>query len=145
MQKSHSKNHFKQLKTVVLTLAIFIASIAGLNLANLGFNAQPVSAANPLCSQPGVSDEVLRANGCKTDAPALDKVVVNIVNAIVGVLGLVAVVFIIVGGVNYMTSGGDSGKLQKAKSTILYAVIGLVIAVLAFAIVNFVIGTILEQ
>ena len=76
--------------------------------------------------------------GSKDD---LDKGVQNIVNAIIGILGVVAVVVIIYGGVQYMTSSGDSGKVKKAKDTILYGVIGLVICALAFAITNFVIGS----
>ena len=44
-----------------------------------------------------------------------------------------------------MTSAGDPGKTKKAKDTILYAVIGLIICVLAFAIVNFVIGGIINS
>ena len=70
--------------------------------------------------------------------------VINIINAIIGVLGLICVVVIIIGGVGYMTSSGDSGKVKKAKDTILYGIIGLVICVLAFAIVNFVISNILN-
>lgn len=69
----------------------------------------------------------------------------NIINAVIGILGLVCVVVIIIGGVNYMTSSGDAGKVKKAKDTILYGIIGLVICVLAFAIVNFVLGSILGQ
>ena len=74
----------------------------------------------------------------------LNNAVVGIINGVVGVLGLVAVVIIIIGGVNYMTSSGDAGKVKKAKDTILYGVIGLVICVLAFAIVNFVIANIIK-
>ena len=69
--------------------------------------------------------------------------VVTIVNAVVGALAIVAVIVIIIGGVNYMTSAGDAGKVKKAKDTILYGVIGLVVCVLAFAIVNFVVMNIL--
>lgn len=75
----------------------------------------------------------------------LTKSVTSIINAVIAVLGIVCVVVIIIGGINYMTSSGDSGKVKKAKDTILYGVIGLVICVLAFAIVNFVIGNILNQ
>ena len=70
--------------------------------------------------------------------------ITGIINAIIGALGIVCVVVIIIGGVNYMTSSGDAGKVKKAKDTILYGMIGLVICVLAFAIVNFVIGTVLK-
>lgn len=75
----------------------------------------------------------------------LESDVTGIISAVIAVLGLVAVVVIIVGGIQYMTSSGDSGKVKKAKDTILYGVIGLVICVLAFAIVNFVIGNLLSQ
>ena len=68
--------------------------------------------------------------------------VYNVINAIIGVLGLVAVVVIIFGGVQYMTSAGDSGKVKKAKDTILYGVIGLIICIVAAAIVNFVVRNI---
>lgn len=70
----------------------------------------------------------------------LDTTIINIINAVIGVLGLIAVVVVIIGGVQYMTSSGDAGKVKKAKDTILYGIIGLVICVLAFAIVNFVIA-----
>ena len=67
----------------------------------------------------------------------------NIINAIIAVLGVVAVVIIIIGGIQYMTSSGDAPKVKKAKDTILYGVIGLIICALAFAIVNFVIFNLL--
>ncbi len=70
--------------------------------------------------------------------------VTAIINAVIGVLGLVCVVVMIIGGVNYMTSSGDAGKVKKAKDTILYGLIGLVVCVLAFALVNFVIVNILS-
>ena len=71
--------------------------------------------------------------------------ITGILNAIVGILGLVCVVVMIIGGVNYMTSSGDAGKVKKAKDTILYGLIGLVVCALAFALVNFVITGILQQ
>ena len=70
--------------------------------------------------------------------------VVVILNAVIGVLSFVCVVVIIIGGVTYMTSSGDTSKVKKAKDTILYGIIGLVICVLAFAIVNFVITNIIK-
>ena len=70
----------------------------------------------------------------------LQPAITAIINGVISVLGIAAVVIIIAGGVQYMTSSGDSGKVKKAKDTILYGVIGLVICVLAFAITNFIIG-----
>jgi len=68
------------------------------------------------------------------------QIIMNIISWVLGILSLVAVIVIIYGGVRYMTSAGDSGKVKDAKNTILYGIIGLVIALLAFAIVSFVIG-----
>ena len=69
----------------------------------------------------------------------LSKNITNIINAVIGILGLVCVVVMIIGGVNYMTSAGDANKVKKGKDTILYGLIGLVVCVLAFALVNWVI------
>ena len=56
------------------------------------------------------------------------------------IVGIIAVIMLIIGGIKYVVSGGDSKKVTDAKNTVLYAIIGLVIAFLAFAIVNFVIS-----
>jgi len=52
--------------------------------------------------------------------------------------GVLAVIMVIIGGLNYVTSSGDSGKTAKAKNTILYAVIGIVVIIFAFAITTFI-------
>lgn len=75
--------------------------------------------------------------GDNGDVAAVTKTVVN---TLLFIVGLVSVIMIIVGGLRYTTSGGDSSAVSSAKNTILYAVIGLVVAFLAFAIVNFVVG-----
>ena len=55
---------------------------------------------------------------------------------------MLAVVMIIIGGINYALSQGDPGKVKKAKDTILYGIVGLVVSLLAFAIVQFVLQAI---
>ena len=64
----------------------------------------------------------------------------NVANAAFMLAGIVAVVFIIIGGISYSISAGDSGKISKEKDTILYAVIGLIVVLVSFIIVQFVIG-----
>jgi hypothetical protein len=54
--------------------------------------------------------------------------------------GVIAVIVIIVAGIMYATSGGDSGNVTKAKNMILYSVIGLIVILIAFVITQFVIG-----
>lgn len=128
-----------KLKLTKIIFAI-IASVLSLNLLGL----TPVSATGDVCSS-SASAEVKKAAGCSGNSNALPKAIQSILNAVILVAGLVSVTFIIIGGVHYMTSSGDAAKVKKARDTILYAVIGLIICALAFAIVNFVIGDILKQ
>ena len=81
---------------------------------------------------------VSNPDGCK--GSDMNEMIRTVINAIVFIVGMIAVVMIILGGVNYATSQGDPGKVKKGKDTILYGIIGLVISILAFAIVNFVLG-----
>jgi multisubunit Na+/H+ antiporter MnhB subunit len=53
---------------------------------------------------------------------------------------MIAVIMIVIGGIRYTTSNGDSSQVKSAKDTIMYAVIGLVVAILAYAIVNFILS-----
>jgi Type IV secretion system pilin len=64
----------------------------------------------------------------------------TIVNILLFIIGAISVVMLIIGGIRYTVSGGDSSAVTGAKNTILYAIIGLVVAFLAFAIVNWVLG-----
>lgn len=63
-----------------------------------------------------------------------------VTNLLLGLAGSIAVIFIIVGGIQYAISAGNDTKIEAAKNTILNSVIGLVITVLAFSIVNFVLS-----
>jgi ABC-type Fe3+ transport system permease subunit len=62
-----------------------------------------------------------------------------VVNVLLFLLGAIAVIMIVVGGLRYVLSSGDSNQLTAAKNTILYAVVGLIVALLSYAIVNWVI------
>ncbi len=79
------------------------------------------------------------------DSSAFTGNVVGIINAIISVLGIVAVIVVIIGGIRYMTSAGDAGKVKTAKDTILYGLIGLAVVALSFAIVNFVIVNVINR
>lgn len=93
-----------------------------------------------------LSPELSKAFGCEpAQANQLPTTIAGIVQGVIGVCGIVAVVFMIIGGVDIMTSSGDANKVKKGKDTIIYAAIGIVICALAFAAVNWVVGSILEQ
>ena len=69
-----------------------------------------------------------------------DTVLQNGLNMAYLIAGIIAVIVVIVGGIMYATSAGNSGNVTKAKNLILYAVVGIVVILTAFAITNFVIG-----
>lgn len=62
----------------------------------------------------------------------------TITNVLLFVIGAISVIMIIIGGLRYVISGGDSSNVTAAKNTILYAVVGLIVALFAYAIINFV-------
>ena len=105
---------------------------------------QQAFADDSICDNPNITDEIKAASGCPTSTGTAEvsSVIGNIIKAVVGILGIVAVVLIVIGGIQYMTSSGDSAKTKKAKDTILYALIGLAICALAFAITQWAIDAI---
>lgn len=72
-------------------------------------------------------------------AGAFTKTIEGVINVLLFIIGAAAVIMIIIGGIRYVVSGGDQGAVTGAKNTILYAVVGLVVAIMAYAIVNFVV------
>lgn len=66
----------------------------------------------------------------------------RITNTVLYAVGIISVIMLIYGGLRYVISGGDSKKVTDAKNTIMYAIIGLIISILAYAIVNFVINAV---
>ncbi len=74
------------------------------------------------------------------NGPTVSELIVNVVSILSFVSGVASVIAIIVGGIMYTVSGGNESRTKTAKDAILYAVIGLVISLSAYAIANFVIG-----
>lgn len=93
-----------------------------------------------------IGDQALNCDPL-TGASCVDggDMVTNLVQWIVGMGGVVAAIFIVVGAFGYITSNGDPGKLQKAKTTILYALIGLVIVALAEVLTAFISNLVRES
>ena len=65
----------------------------------------------------------------------------NIANALIMVVGAVSVLMVIVGALKFVVSMGHPKRVENARNTILYAIVGVIVAMCSYAIVNFVIGT----
>ena len=77
---------------------------------------------------------------CAAKGDSAANIMKNVINTLLVVLGMIAVLMIVIGGIRYTTSAGDSSATKAAKDTVLYSVVGLVIAIMSFAIVNFVVS-----
>lgn len=86
--------------------------------------------------------EAARGEGMPSQLVGKEGVFTQITNTVLYAVGIISVIMLIYGGLRYVVSGGDSKKVTDAKNTILYAIIGLIISILAFAIVNFVINAV---
>jgi hypothetical protein len=106
----------------ILGVCTFYGGMAHADLGCSGVNCAKIGANNVSNNQVG----------------NLQGTINSIINVVIYVIGFVAVAMVIVGGVQYSTSTGDATKVKNAKNTIMYGIIGLIIAILAFAIVNFV-------
>lgn len=69
----------------------------------------------------------------------VNSAITTVVNVLLFIIGAISVIMIILGGIRYVLSNGDSSQIKAAKDTILYAVIGLIVSLLAYVIVGFVI------
>ena len=70
----------------------------------------------------------------------LGSVIEAIINVLSIIVGFISVIMIIIGGLRYMTSAGDASGTTSARNTIIYAIVGLVIVIMAQVIVNFVLN-----
>lgn len=128
-------------------LALSLAAVA-LTVFGLGGVAMmsPAYAATVYCpnGQAAPSGDLSQCEGIQggNNENSLMSTLSVIINVILGVVGFIAVVMIIIGGISFVTSQGDTSKVAKARNTILYGVVGLVVAILAFAIVNFVLSNV---
>lgn len=122
----------------MLSLAVLAAVPA---LVSSPAYAQNTDLQNKICD--GASTLKIGGSGTCTSntSDATDKVnnmITTVVNIFSAIVGIIAVIMIVYGGLRYITSGGESGKVTSAKNTIIYAIIGLIVVALAQFIVKFV-------
>ena len=79
-----------------------------------------------------------RGNDQQGDLFAENGLFRTITNILLFLVGAIAVIMLIIGGIRYVVSGGDQSAVTSAKNTILYAIVGIIVALLAYGIVNFV-------
>lgn len=80
-----------------------------------------------------------KGNGQQNNLDGDTGVFKTVTNVMLYIIGAISVIMLIIGGIRYVVSGGESSAVTGAKNTILYAIIGIIVAIVAYAVVNFVI------
>lgn len=112
--------------------------VAGVFLSPQLVLAEPINPAD------SIKQGVNGAGGTSAGGNALNRGIKTVVNILLFIIGAIAVIMVVIGGLRYTLSGGDASAVSAAKNTILYAIVGLVVAILAYAIVNFVVDAFIK-
>lgn len=118
----------QRISTLIIAVSLMVIALVALTPPSPA-HAIGDAAKSSACSSIG---------GCAGGEKKINKVIKFVINGFSVVVGIIAVIMVIVGGLKFITSGGDSNKVSSARSSILYAVIGLIVVALAQVIVRFV-------
>ncbi len=130
----------KNMKKILLVVVMAL----GMMMPIVGLLSQNVIAVSSICEDNTIDEDLKEAAGCKTSA-TITTTAVGIIDAVVAVIGIVTVGVMVYGGFMYVTSQGDSAKVRKGQQILIYGAVGLVVCILAFAIVNFVGGAFVNE
>lgn len=128
-------------KIIALLVAPLMVAALGVSLVSA-----PVEAAAGSCDTAGKGGikgglKCVESKDTPNDLFGSSGIFKTIVDILLFIIGAIAVIMLIIGGVRYTTSNGDQKAVESAKNTIMYAIIGIIVAILAYAIVGFVVNS----
>jgi len=132
----------KKITTLLASLALIIGIAAPFAMAT----AVGASNESALCEGSGgtwtANKDLPNGGSCSTgNGRTVAGTLQQVTDVLIFLIGAIAVIMIIVGGIRYATSSGDQASLTSAKNTVLYAIIGLIVAFMAYALVRFIFAT----
>lgn len=123
------------MKKSIISIAIMICAVFGTSVLS--------TASLPGSASAQVSDGINTATTSEMKGKSIDGkdgLIKTVVNVLLWAVGILSVIMIIFSGFRYITSAGDASKTKSAQSTLIYSVVGLIVAIMAYAIVNMVIN-----
>lgn len=123
------------MKKSIISIAIMTCAVFGASVLSTASLSGSVSAQ--------VSDGINTATTSEMKGKSIDGdsgLIKTVVNVLLWAVGILSVIMIIFSGFRYITSAGDASKTKSAQSTLTYSVVGLIVAIMAYAIVNMVIN-----
>ena len=128
-----------KLKSILISTLMVAVMVFGVSIIYQTGNTEIAGAINSEITSG------MNATSAGTSTPTDANVVIkNVTNIMFFIIGAVSVIMLIYGGIRYTTSGGNANNVTAAKNTIMYSIVGLIIAILAFAVVNFVVKQMME-
>ena len=121
------------MKKSIISIAIMICAVFGASVLSTASLSGSVSAQ--------VSKGIDTATTSEMKGKSIDGdggLIKTVVNVLLWAVGILSVIMIIFSGFRYITSAGDASKTKSAQSTLIYSVVGLIVAIMAYAIVNMV-------
>ena len=129
-----------KLKSILISTLMVAVMVFGVSIIYQTGNTEIAGAINSEITSG------MNATSAGTSTPTNANVVIkNVTNIMFFIIGAVSVIMLIYGGIRYTTSGGNANSVTAAKNTIMYSIIGLVVAILAFAVVQFVVNQVMDS
>ena len=126
-----------KLKSILISTLMVAVMVFGVSIIYQTGNTEIAGAINSEITSG------MNATSAGTSTPTdVNVVIKNVTNIMFFIIGAVSVIMLIYGGIRYTTSGGNANSVTAAKNTVIYSIVGLVISILAYAIVNFVVTNI---
>ena len=126
-----------KLKSILISTLMVAVMVFGVSIIYQTGNTEIAGAINSEITSG------MNATSAGTSTPTdVNVVIKNVTNIMFFIIGAVSVIMLIYGGIRYTTSGGNANNVTAAKNTVIYSIVGLVISILAYAIVNFVVTNI---
>lgn len=123
------------MKKSIISIAIMTCAVFGISVLSTASLSGSASAQ--------VSEGINTATTSEMKGKSIDGdggLIKTVVNVLLWAVGILSVIMIIFSGFRYITSAGDASKTKSAQSTLTYSVVGLIVAIMAYAIVNMVIN-----
>lgn len=126
------------MKEIIKKIGTGLAVVASVALLAAGGLSLPVQAKAP----GGLGDAMEKTQNDDMPTELFDDggIVTTVINTMLFIVGILAVIMIIYAGIRYTTAHGDKGQVESAKNTLMYSIVGLVVTIVAYAVVNWVVG-----
>lgn len=129
------------MKNIIKRFGSTLAIVASMAVIALGSIGTPVLAADECDTSSGLSGgmDCAKNDDMPEDLTGDNGIVTTVINTMLFIVGILSVIMIIYAGIRYVTAHGDKGQVEGAKNTLIYAIVGLVVSIVAYALVNWVV------